>query len=61
VQTSVLGFPIHFDWAWKTKFNSRYEDIIYFYNASLIDPSGNTSGSHLFRKVKFAFWIGYDF
>jgi len=61
LQTQILGFPIHFDWAWKTKFNRNYEDIIYFYNASLIDPSGRLSGSQLFRKVKFQFWIGYDF
>ena len=61
LQTEILGFPIHFDWAWKTKFNQLYEDVIYFYPASQLDPSGFTTGSQFFRKVKFQFWIGYDF
>jgi outer membrane protein assembly factor BamA len=61
LQTAILGFPIHFDWAWKTHFNRLYEDVIYFYQASQIDPTGRVRGSDLFRKVKFQFWIGYDF
>lgn len=58
LQTAVLGFPIHFDWAWKTKFNSTYEDVLFFYQAQ---QAGRASGSEIFRHVKFAFWIGYDF
>ncbi len=61
LQTAVLGFPIHFDWSWKTKFNRNYEDMTFFYYATQVDPSGLTSGSQWFRKVKFSFWIGYDF
>ena len=61
LQTHVLGFPLHFDWSWKTKFNRLYEDVLFAYNALSIDPSGFSSGSDLFRKVKFSFWIGYDF
>jgi hypothetical protein len=61
LQTALLGFPIHFDWSWKTRFNRLYEDVIFAFNALQIDPSGFTSGSSLFRKVKFSFWIGYDF
>jgi hypothetical protein len=47
----TLGFPIHFDWAWKTLFNKDWED-------QLFRPFG---GSDEFRKVKFSVWIGYDF
>jgi outer membrane protein assembly factor BamA len=57
LQTAVLGFPIHFDWAWKTRFNRDYEDILYYYAGS----QTNQRGSDYFRKVKFQFWIGYDF
>lgn len=56
-QTAVLGFPIHFDWAWRTKFNRDYENMLYY---SAGAPSG-LSGSQYFRKAKFQFWIGYDF
>jgi WD40 repeat protein len=51
LQTFALGFPVHFDWAWKTLFNRDWEDVIY----SL------AGGSNEFRKVKFTMWIGYDF
>jgi len=57
LQTSLLGFPMHFDWAWKTKFNREYENVIFYYPGSLV----NMSGADLFRKVKFQFWVGYDF
>jgi hypothetical protein len=51
LETFALGFPIHFDWAWKTLFNRDWED-------ALFRPFG---GSDEFRKVKFSVWIGYDF
>ena len=51
LETFALGFPIHFDWAWKTLFNKDWED-------ALFRPFG---GSDEFRKVKFSVWIGYDF
>jgi hypothetical protein len=51
LETFALGFPIHFDWAWKTLFNRDWED-------ALFRPYG---GSDEFRKVKFSVWIGYDF
>jgi outer membrane protein assembly factor BamA len=51
LQSFLLGFPMHFDWSWKTHFNRDYEDLIYYYSG----------GSEAFRKVKFSFWIGYDF
>jgi hypothetical protein len=51
LQSFLLGFPMHFDWSWKTHFNRDYEDLIYFFSG----------GSETFRKSKFSFWIGYDF
>jgi len=51
LETFALGFPIHFDWAWKTLFNKNWEDLLF-------RPYG---GSAAFRKAKFSVWIGYDF
>jgi hypothetical protein len=51
LQTFALGFPIHFDWSWKTLFNREWEDVVYSLQG----------GSSEFRKVKFTMWIGYDF
>ena len=51
LQTFALGFPVHFDWSWRTLFNRDWEDITF----SL------AGGSDYFRKVKFTMWIGYDF
>jgi outer membrane protein assembly factor BamA len=51
LQSFLLGFPMHFDWSWKTTLNKDYEDLLYFYYG----------GSEAYRKVKFSFWIGYDF
>jgi hypothetical protein len=58
LETFALGFPIHFDWSWRTLMNKDWEDAVFNYNA-LAD--GKTSGSDWFRKVKFSLWIGYDF
>lgn len=51
LQTFALGFPMHFDWSWRTLFNKTYEDLVFF----------QIGGSEAFRKPKFSFWIGYDF
>ncbi len=51
LQSFLLGFPMHFDWSWKTMFNKDYEDLIF----------ASEGGSQTFRKRKFSFWIGYDF
>jgi hypothetical protein len=51
LETFAVGFPIHFDWAWKTLFNKAWEDLLFM-------PFG---GSSAFRKAKFSVWIGYDF
>ena len=51
LQTFALGFPVHFDWSWKSLFNKDWEDVVY----------AQAGGSSEFRKVKFTMWIGYDF
>jgi hypothetical protein len=57
LETFALGFPIHFDWSWRTMFNRDYEDMLFFYQAS----SEGKRGSDWFRQPKFSVWIGYDF
>ena len=51
LSTLALGFPIHFDWAWRTLFNKDWEDVFF----------AQEGGSAEFRKVRFSLWIGYDF
>jgi outer membrane protein assembly factor BamA len=51
IETFALGFPIHFDWSWRTLFNREWEDAVFAYQG----------GSEWFRKPRFAMWIGYDF
>jgi hypothetical protein len=58
LETFALGFPIHFDWAWRTLFNRDWENYVYSYRAAL---DGDSSGSRWLRRPKFSVWIGYDF
>jgi hypothetical protein len=51
LETFALGFPIHFDWSWKTLMNKAWEDLRF----------AAFGGSSAFRKPKFSVWIGYDF
>ena len=51
LETFALGFPIHFDYAWKTLLNKDWEDLKF----------AAFGGSSRFRKPKFTVWIGYDF
>ena len=51
LQTFALGFPIHFDWSWRTLFNRDWENVVF----------ARQGGSAEFRKPKFTMWIGYDF
>jgi Tol biopolymer transport system component len=51
LETFALGFPVHFDWAWRTLFNKQWENLLFAANG----------GSSAFRKPRFAMWIGYDF
>ncbi|HEY6361675.1 MAG TPA: hypothetical protein VIX63_11255, partial [Vicinamibacterales bacterium] len=62
LETFALGFPVHFDWAWRTLFNKEWEDALFAL------PCGgdfqietNCGGSSAFRNPRFAVWIGYDF
>jgi hypothetical protein len=48
--TFALGFPVHFDWSWRTLLNKEWEDITFHLQG----------GSAEFRKPKFTMWIGYD-
>jgi WD40-like Beta Propeller Repeat len=51
LETFALGFPIHFDWAWRTLFNRNWEDIVF----------ASQGGSTDFRRPQFKVWVGYDF
>ena len=56
LETFALGFPIHFDWSWRTLFNQDWED-----SSMRTGGGGGLSGSEWLRKAKFSLWIGYDF
>ncbi|HEX7086953.1 MAG TPA: hypothetical protein VF198_11350 [Vicinamibacterales bacterium] len=51
LETFALGFPIHFDWAWRTTFNREWEDVLF----------ASQGGSREFRRPQFKVWVGYDF
>jgi hypothetical protein len=57
LETFALGFPIHFDWSWRTLMNRDWEDFVFAYPASF----EGKRGSDWFRQPKFTMWIGYDF
>ena len=57
LETFALGFPIHFDWSWRTLFNRDWEDYVFAFQGL----QEGKAGSDWFRKPKFSVWIGYDF
>ena len=57
LETFALGFPIHFDWSWRTLMNKDYEDYVFSYQGI----QEGMSGSKWFRQPRFTIWIGYDF
>jgi outer membrane protein assembly factor BamA len=64
LQSSLLGFPMHFDWTWRTLLDRDYEDTIF--RACAPSPASPLTvecfpAGGLFRDLKFDFWIGYDF
>jgi outer membrane protein assembly factor BamA len=62
LETFALGFPVHFDWAWRTLFNKEWEDALFSMPCdSTLGIEANCGGSSRFRKARFAMWIGYDF
>ena len=60
LETFALGFPIHFDWSWRTLFNQSWENVL-FACTSVTASGACVSGADDFRKPRFAVWIGYDF
>src|SRR5579871_6949853 len=62
LESFLLGFPIHFDWSWKTLLNHAWEDALFptctQTGAITISCTANADS---FRKRTFDFWIGYDF
>jgi outer membrane protein assembly factor BamA len=61
LQSFMLGFPMHFDWSWKTLFNRQWEDLLFRSCAQNGAAVVCTPDGASFRKMKFDFWIGYDF
>jgi outer membrane protein assembly factor BamA len=60
LETFALGFPIHFDWSWRTLMNRGWEDVVF--GCTSLDGRGQcVSSSAEWRKPRFAVWIGYDF
>ena len=51
LESFLLGFPIHFDFAWRTLFNKDWENALFALQG----------GGSAFRKPQFKVWIGYDF
>lgn len=49
LETFIIGFPMHFDWAWRTTFNKSWEEALF-----------GAAGAADWRKPRFSFWIGYD-
>ena len=47
LETFALGFPIHFDWSWRTLFNKDYEDALFAAQAAATGSvaRSSTSGS----------------
>jgi hypothetical protein len=48
LETFALGFPVHFDWSYRTLFNKDWENYLF-------------GSSELWRNPRFTAWIGYDF
>ena len=50
LETFALGFPIHFDWSWRTLLNKDYEDYVFAYQGIQEGESAaNGSGSRASR------------
>ena len=63
LESFILGFPIHFDWAWRSLFNEEWENALFrtcfpgdVINKYVCGPAGPQ-----FRRVQFKFWMGFDF
>jgi hypothetical protein len=60
LETFAFGFPIHFDWSWRSLFSRDWEEIA-FACTSITSSGQCVSGADDFRRARFAVWIGYDF
>ncbi len=59
LETFALGFPIHFDWSWRTTVQQDMgRHHVRRYNGCSITGVGCSDAC---RKPQFAVWIGYDF
>ena len=45
LETFALGFPIHFDWSWRTMFNQDYEDAVFLFQGLLEEQDAAATGS----------------
>jgi hypothetical protein len=61
LETFALGFPIHFDWSWRTLFNEGWENVVYGCTSVDNRTAQCVSSAADWRKPRFAVWIGYDF
>ena len=59
LETFALGFPIHFDWSWRTLFNKNWENALFATTDDLLN--GTNLGGENWRQPRFSVWIGYDF
>src|SRR3954447_20227026 len=52
LETFALGFPIHFDWSWRTLMNKGWEDVVFA--CTSVDAGGRCiSSANEFRKARF--------
>jgi outer membrane protein assembly factor BamA len=61
LETFARGFPIHFDWSWRTLFNKGWEEVVFACAAVNQQTGACINGANEWRKPRFAVWIGYDF
>ena len=45
LETFALGFPIHFDWSWRTLFNKDWEDYLFAYQGAAGRQDAAATGS----------------
>jgi hypothetical protein len=62
LSSMALGFPMHFDFSWKTLFDKTYEDATF---RSCFQTTATSYScvpvAEEWRNMKFDFWIGFDF
>jgi hypothetical protein len=61
LETFALGFPIHFDWSWRTLLNNDWENVVFACSSVDNRTAQCINGASEWRKPRFAVWIGYDF